>query len=242
MSEVIMVLLRGTITFFSLLIFCRLLGKTQVSQFSYFEYVTGITIGSIAGELTTDLNMRPWPMYVGLATWVGLALLTQVVALKDRWTAKLLDGEPAVLIQNGQVLEGTMRSLRMRMAELNSMLRAQGVFDIKAVEFAVLEPNGNLSILKRSQERPVTPADLNVPTAYEGMAVELIVDGQIMEQNLRRLHVNRAWLLDRLREQGAQSPGEVFHAAQDTSGRIYLDLYRDRVPPADQVGDYPGPN
>jgi uncharacterized membrane protein YcaP (DUF421 family) len=241
-GEGTIVLFRSVLTFLSLLIFARLLGKTQISQLSFFEWVTGITLGSIAGELTIDLSVRPWPMYVGLLAWTGLTLIVQGVTLKSRWVAKMVDGEPVVVIQNGQILEGNLRLLRMREGELTAMLRAQGIFDLAQVEFAVLEPRGELSILKRSQDRPVTPADLQLPTAYEGLGIELVVDGEVMEQNLRRLGVNRAWLYDRLGQQGVQSPKEVFLAVLDTQGKLYIDRYTDRVPPTDDFSDYPGPN
>jgi uncharacterized membrane protein YcaP (DUF421 family) len=242
MGEVTLVLLRSVIAFSSLLIFSRLLGKTQIAQLTFFEWVTGITLGSIAGELTTNLAVRPWPAYAGLMAWVVLTLLTQVVVLKSRWFSKMMDGEPVVVIQNGQILERNLRALRMRVSELSSMLREQGIFDHKSVEFAIMEPNGGLSVLKRSQERPVTPADLNIPTSYEGLGVEVIVDGEVMEQNLRRLHVNRAWLEERLREQGGHAIGDVFLAVLDTQGRLYVDRYRDQISPADNISDYPGPN
>lgn len=241
-NESMVVLLRAVITFASLLIFTRILGKTQIAQLTYFEWVTGITLGSLSSEVTTNLSSRPWPLYVGLATWVALALATQYVALKSRWTAKMLDGEPVVVVQNGQVLEKNLGLVRMRVSELNSVLRTKGIFDVSSVEFALLEPNGELSILKKSQERPVTPKDLKLPTNYEGLGVELICDGEVMEQNLRRLKLNKAWLQEKLREQGINAPGEVFLAVLDTSGKLYVDRYTDWVPTADDVSDYPGPN
>lgn len=242
MGEVTLVLLRSIIAFSSLLIFSRILGKTQIAQLTMFEWVTGITLGSIASELTTNLAIRPWPAYVGMLAWVVLTLLTQMVVLKSRWLSKMMDGEPVVLIQNGQILERNLRALRMRATELSSMLREKGIFDYQSVEFAIMEPNGGLSVLKKSQERPVTPADLNIPTAYEGLGVEVIVDGEVMVQNLRRLRVNRAWLEERLREQGVHSVKDVFLAVLDTQGRLYVDRYRDQVAPADDISDYPGPN
>ncbi|HYF92028.1 MAG TPA: DUF421 domain-containing protein [Symbiobacteriaceae bacterium] len=242
MGEATIVAVRAVVTFVSLLIFTRLLGKTQIAQLTYFEWVTGITIGSIGGVLTTDLSIRPWPVFVGLAVWVALVMLTQYIALKSRWTGKMLDGEPVVVVHNGQILEKSLAQVRMRVGELNSLLREKNVFDISTVEAALLEPHGKLSVLLRSQERPVTPKDLKIPTAYEGLGVELVVDGEVMEQNLRRMGLNRAWLLDRLREEGVSGPGEAFLAIIDTQGRIYVDRYEDRLPPADRVGDYPGPN
>jgi uncharacterized membrane protein YcaP (DUF421 family) len=242
MTETYLVIARSVITFFSLIVFCRILGKSQISQMTFFEYVTGITIGSIAGELTTDLHIPPWPMYVGLMTWVGLTFATQFVSIKSRWVAKLIEGEPVVVIQNGQVLEGNLARLRMRVDDLMAQLRMQGTFDLSTVEFAIYEQPGELSILKRSQERPVTPADLKISTDYEGIGTELIIDGEVLDQNLRRLHLNRDWLRAKLLAKGIKAVKEVFVAVIDSEGELYVDTYRDQVPQSNDVSDYPGPN
>lgn len=241
MGESVVVLIRSSIAFLSLLVFSRLLGKTQMAQLTFFEYVTGITIGSIAGDLTTNLGVRPWPIYVGLIAWAGLTMLTQVAALKNRWVSKLLDGEPVVVIQNGQVLENNLRAIRLRGDDLVSMLRAQGYFDIKEVEVALMESRGGLSVLPRSQYQPVTASDLSLSTKYEGMGIELVVDGEIQKQNLRRLGLNVAWLKQQISQQNMQMD-EVFLAVLDTQGKLYLDKYEDRIPPMDDLSDYPGPN
>lgn len=242
MGEATIVLARSAITFVALLIFTRLLGKTQIAQLTYFEWVTGITLGSIGGVLSTDLSIRPWPVFVGLVGWVVLVVLSQYVALGNRWLAKLLDGEPVVVVQNGQILEGNLRGTRLRVDELSSLLRQKSVFDISTVEMALLEPHGEISVLLRSQEQPVTPKDLDIPTTYEGLGIDLVVDGTIMAQNLRRIGLNRAWLLERLQEQGLTDPRQAFLAVLDTRGRVYIDRYQDQVPASDNVSDYPGPN
>lgn len=242
LNETMVVLYRSGITFVALLIFTRILGKTQISQMSIFEYISGITIGSIAGELTTDLSGRPWPMFVGLAAWIALTFMTQFASLKSRWLGKMMDGEPVIVVQNGQILERNLGLLRLRGGELASMLRTQGVFDLQQVEFAILEPRGELSVLMRSQNRPVTPADLQIPTKYEGIGVELVIDGEIMDQNLQRLGVNHAWLKAKCEEQGIRSMNEVFLAILDSQGKLYIDRYADRVPGTDDLSDYPGPN
>jgi uncharacterized membrane protein YcaP (DUF421 family) len=242
MSESAVVIVRSVVTFLSLLVFCRLLGKTQVAQLTFFEYVTGITIGSIAGELTTDLGVRPWPMFAGLAAWAGLTLATQYAALKSRWVSKMLDGEPVIVVQNGQVLEANLRATRLRLDDLLTLLRTKGVFTLREVEFALLEPTGELSVLKRSQYLPATPSDLQIPTDYQGLSIELVVDGQVQEQNLSRLGLNADWLRQQLLEQKHVRLEETFFVSLDTSGHLYVDTCRDRIPPENDISDYPGPN
>jgi uncharacterized membrane protein YcaP (DUF421 family) len=241
MPEVLVVIVRSATTFAVLVVLTRLLGKTQVSQLTFFEYISGTALGSIASTMSINLSLPPFKILIGLFTWTALTLLTQLAALRCRWFFKLVDGAPTVVIQNGQVLEGNLRSLRMPIEELTSLLRAKGVFDIQAVECAVMELHGSLSVRLRSQERPVTPRDLHLPTAYEGLAIELVVDGQVIDENLRHLHVNRAWLEDRLHRQGVSSPAEVAFAVIDTQGQIYIDRYQDRLPPPTAPATPPAP-
>lgn len=241
-TDITVVLLRAIIAFTSLLIFGRILGKTQIAQMTFFEYVAGITIGSLAADLTTNLGVRPMALYVGLVAWSALTLTVQFISLKGRWLGKMTEGEPVIVIQNGQIMENTLRKVRMQAIELSTLLRDKGVFDIATVEFAVLEPQGTLSVLVRSQDQPVTPKDLGISTQYEGLGIELVVDGAVMEQNLKRLKLNRAWLNEQLRLQNIGSLDEVFLAVMDTQGKIYIDRYTDRSSETHDMSDFPGPN
>ena len=165
MNEGLIVLVRGIIGFFTLLIFTRILGKQQVSQLTFFDYVVGITIGSTASTLTTDLTSRAWPHWVGLFTWTALCLILQLITLKSKTAEKYLDGEPTLIIINGKILEQSMKKFRYTIGDLLSQLRDKGIFDIDQVAFAVLEKDGQLSILKKTECDPVTPKDLKIKTS-----------------------------------------------------------------------------
>ena len=242
LNETLVVIVRGLIGFFSLLIFARLIGKQQVSQLTFFDYVFGITIGSIAATLTTDLTSRAWLHWVGLVTWTVVVLLVEVITLKSRPLAMMVDGEPVILIMNGHIMEKAMKQARFRLSDLLGELRKKNIFDLAEVEFAVLETSGQLSVLKKSQYQPVTPHDLNLPTTYKGMSTELIYDGKIVEQNLTDLKLDHQWLTAELEKQGIKDPAEVFVALLNTQGELFVDRYRDQVPQPVDVSDYPGPN
>ena len=146
MNETAVVIVRGIIAFFSLLIFARLLGKQQISQLTFFDYVLGITIGSIAASLTTELDSRAWVHFVGLVVWTASVLVLQLISEKWRYASKYVDGEPVVVVMNGKIMEDTMKKLRYRAVDLMEQLRDKGVFDLNEVEFAILETNGKLSV------------------------------------------------------------------------------------------------
>lgn len=241
MDETLVVLVRGIIGFLTLMIFARLLGKQQVSQLTFFDYVLGITIGSVAASFTTNLNSRAWVEWFGLLVWSLATFLVQWVAIQARFLDKFVGGEPTIVIMNGQIMEETMKSMRYRLSDLLEQLRLKDVFDISQVEFAIVETNGQLSVLKKSQYQPVTPKDLTIPTSYQGVSVELVFNGIVIEQNLKDLHLNRQWLDSKLQSMGIQDIAEVFLASLTTDGTLYVDTYKDHVKTPINVSDFKGP-
>jgi uncharacterized membrane protein YcaP (DUF421 family) len=150
LNEGLVVLVRSIIAFFSLLIFTRIIGKEQISQLTFFDYVLGITIGSIAASLTTDLSSRAWPHWVGLITWAALGFLMEIITLKWRYAAKVLEGEPDIVIMNGKILEKTLKKSKYRVSDILELLRNQGVFDLNEVSYAIMESNGRLSVTEKA--------------------------------------------------------------------------------------------
>ncbi len=219
MSPTALVFLRGVISFVTLLILARALGKQQLSQLSFFEYITGITIGSLAASLTVDLNSRAWLPWVGLVTWAGLTLATQLLALRSRNVASFLAGEPVVIIHHGRILEDNMRRNRYRFEELFMQLRMQGIFDLSEVEFAVLETTGQLSVMRRSADpfghRP------NLP-------VTVVQEGKILHDKLAESGRDEDWLQESLRRKGVRALSDITVAVIEPKGDLYVDTYDDR--------------
>lgn len=242
MQEVMLIVARGVLAYLVLFLLARLLGKEQLTQLTFFDYVVGITLGSIAASLTVDTTMKPIQPLTGLLTWVSLGFLAQWVTTKSRYAQKLLEGEPLIVIMNGQVMEESMGKSRYRMSDLLEQLRNKNIFDISQVEFAVWESTGKLSVLKKSQYLPVTPKDLNLPTRYGGISTELIYDGIVVDQNLEQFDLTRQWLEEKLDGLGIQDVSEVFFASLDTQGNLYVDTYKDHVKVPVDISDFPGPN
>jgi uncharacterized membrane protein YcaP (DUF421 family) len=221
--------LRTVLGFLLALTATRLLNKQFVARLTYFDFTLGVVIGSLAGHIPDDYSEPLLPVVVPLVVVTLLGIVTGWVALRFEGVRHLMQGEPTVLIQNGKLLDENMGRLRYNLDQLNSQLRVSGIFDIETVEFAVLEPGGQLSVRVKSQGRPVTPADLHLSTVYEGMALELIMDGQVIAKNLRENGLSRAWLEERLRERGVADPSEVFYAVLNTRGQLFIDLVADQI-------------
>ena len=242
LNETLVVVVRGIIAFFSLLIFARILGKQQISQLTFFEYVLGITIGSIAATLTTELNSRAWVHFVGLLVWTVAVYVLQIISERWRYISKYVDGEPLVVVMNGKIMEKSMRKIRYRASDLMEQLRDKGVFDLTEVEFAILETNGKLSVLKKPQFNPITPLHMNIPSIPSGVSTELIYDGEVVEQNLKDFNITKEWLVSQLNAKEINNIDEVFLATITPDGSFYVDTYLDRLNRFTDISDYPGPN
>lgn len=241
MNEGLVVFVRSIIGFFSLLIFAKILGKQQISQLSFFDYVLGITIGSIAATLTTDLSSRAWPHFVGLLTWALLGYVMEYITLKWRYASKYIDGEPTIIIMNGKIMENALRKMKYKVSDIMGLLRNKDVFDLSQVDFAIIETNGQLSVLKKPEYEPLTPKDMSILKAPTGISTELIYDGILMHQNLKQLNKTEKWLMDQLKMQEIKDISEVFLATLTPSGSLYVDKYEDHLQKITDIGDYKGP-
>jgi len=229
MNEGLVVVVRSIIAFFTLLIIARVLGKQQISQLTFFDYVLGITIGSIAATLSVDLSSRAWPHWVGLMVWFVIVWGLQWVTLKSRPAAKYIVGEPTVVIMNGQILEAAMRNIRYTLSDVLEQLRDKGVFDLNQVGFAVVETNGKVSVLLKPEYIPATPRDLKLSTQSSGLGTELIYNGIVIDANLKQANVDKEWLEKQLKNKGIKHISEVFLATIGSSGGLFIDTYKDRI-------------
>jgi len=237
MNPFLEIFLRATGAFIAVLFIARIIGKSQLGQLTISDWVNAIVMGSIAAGLAADLRTNPLYWLLGLCVFAGLTILVQYVGLKYRPARKMFEDEPTVVVHNGKILEKNMARMRYHMDNLMMQLREKGYFNIGDVEFAILEPNGELSVLPKSQKRPVTPADLKIPTQYEGVMSELVVDGVIIEQNLRQNKLNEEWLLGELQKQGIYSLSEVAYAGLDANGNLYVDRKQDNLEYVQDITD-----
>jgi uncharacterized membrane protein YcaP (DUF421 family) len=241
MEESLVVIVRAVIAFFTLLIYTRILGKQQMGNLTYFDYINGITIGSIAGTLTTDLGTKAWVHWVGLTTFVSITIAFQFATLKNRFFSKVVDSEPTVVMQNGKMLEQNLGKMRIKKDELMMLLREKDIFDLTRVEYAILEPDGNLSVLPKAEYQPVTPTDLQIAVKPAGLTTELILDGLLLKQNLKQRGKDMDWLIMQLHSQGIKDLKEVSFAAILPNDQLYVDKFEDKITDKSEISDYKGP-
>lgn len=219
-----LVIARTLIAFLPLIVCARLLGKQQIAELSVIDFVIAITIGSIASTATVEFETPPLQSAFAVAVWALLALLIQHTQLHNRSINTLINGRPRVIVNGGKIDPDALRAERITVEDLLMLLRKKGAFNLQEVEVAVLERDGTLSVLKRSQHEPLTPQDMGIPTQYKGLPTTLIVDGRIDDENLRKVGQTRSWLLQQLQAHGASGPEEVLYCALDTTGALHVDV------------------
>ncbi len=200
----------------------RILGKREVGQLSTFDLVVSIMIAEISVVTIEDETI---PMYIGvipLFTLMGLEVLFTKWGLKNKLIQKLITGTPSVVIQRGRILENELRKVRFDLNDLISQLRQQNIHNIDDVEYAIIEPSGRMSVVKKNHRRPVIRQDLNINVPFDGIPVHIIMDGEIEYGHLKELNFSEEWLLSELKQRGFDSANEIFYASLDSQFNLYV--------------------
>ncbi|WP_409341816.1 DUF421 domain-containing protein [Paenibacillus sp. MBLB4367] len=228
MPDWLEVCLRTLFAVFILFLLTRLLGKRQVTQLSPFEYITGITIGSLAAYISLDMESEWYLGLLALTVWVMVSLGIEFLQLKSKTARDWLDSRATVLIKDGKVLEDNLKKERLTSDELLEQLRNKNIFKVADVEFAIIEPNGSVNVLLKKENQPLTPAHLGIKTGPEQEPQAVIMDGIVMDDPLSRLGLNRGWLQTELEKLGVAADN-VYLGQVDSYGQLYVDLFDDQI-------------
>lgn len=219
--EIIKVLLTSTLSVAALFFIAKIMGHKQISQLDFFDYISGITIGSIAAELATELETPLKPL-IAIGVYGAVAILLSKITSLFPKTRKFINGSPTILMDNGKLYRQNMKKAKLDLSEFMVMCRQQGYFNLADIQTAVFEFNGKLSILPVSRKRPATPGDLALSPAPEYIQTEVIMDGRILEDNLKRMELNRKWLQKQLTAQGHHDPQNIFLALCDHNHQLIV--------------------
>jgi len=202
----------------------RIIGKKSIAQMTAYE-LAGILLLSTASAEPLVYKI-PSKAAVGAFTVALGTIFIGWLSLKK--SLYNIDNRPTIIIANGKIDRVALKDAKINLPFLLSQLRLQGYFKVSDVEFAIIEPNGNLSVMPKSQIRPVQPKDLKIETKYEGLTLPLILDGEIQYNNLKYINLDTEWLSQEIKKAGAQKVEEIFLAELDTEGKLYVDLYNDK--------------
>ncbi|MDC2863178.1 DUF421 domain-containing protein [Bacillus sp. BP-3] len=223
------VITRTLIAAVLLVCIAQLLGKQIISRMTYHDFIVSIMLGTIAGNLTFNTSIHSRNFIIALITFSAIMFIFALISLKNRNARALLSGEPTVVIQDGKILEKNMEKLKFTIDSLNQALRNKDVFDIDEVEYAIIETNGNLSVLKKPEHKNVTKKDLGIFNPIKAsFPIELIMDGQIIDKNFTQNNLTKNWLFTELARRGLTLP-DVSYCVRGTNDQLYFDLYKDKI-------------
>lgn len=208
-------------SFGALFLVAKFIGHKQIAQLDFFDYITGITIGSIAAEMATELE-EPWKPLAAMVIYGGATLLLSIISKKLPRSRKYLNGTPTILMDHGKLYYENLKKAKLDLSEFMVMCRQQGYFDLTNIQTAVFEYNGKLTILPVSSQRPVTPNDMNLAPEQELLFTELIMDGRILDGNLKRMGLDLTWLDKQLKQRHISSAQDVFLAVCDRNLKFVL--------------------
>lgn len=222
------IVIRSAAALTVLLLMTRLLGKKQLSQLNFFHYIAGITIGNIAGFISLEIEDHFMLGVTAMLVWTFLVIGLEWLSLKSKLVRNLFEGKALVLIKDGKVLEDNLKKATFTSDELLEELRKKNAFRLADVEFAVLETDGNVSVMLTKENAPITPKNLGLQVPNEQEPQTVIMDGEIMDEPLATAGFSRGWLSAELEKIGVTREN-VYLAQVDAYGQLTVDLYDDQL-------------
>ncbi len=224
------ILMRTILSVGLLLLIPRILGKQTLSNMTSNDFVISITLGSLAANLAFNVSLKFTYLVLSIVVITATSFLLSFIALKSRRLRSWISGSPTVLIEEGKIMEANMRKIRYTLDSLDQAMREKDIFNIEEVEYAVLEDNGQVSVLKKEAYQFVTKQDLGLALKPQAFPVELIMDGNLVKDNLKQHGLTREWLEYELRKKHkGKKLSDVFYAVRGTKQQLVFDFYEDGI-------------
>ncbi|BCS81530.1 YetF domain-containing protein [Anaerocellum diazotrophicum] len=219
---VITIFIRTLILYILVVLVMRLMGKRQMGELQPFELVITIMISELAAVPMQNTGVPLINGIIPILTLLFLQTLITFGSLKSDFIKRLVCGSPTILIAKGKILEDALRKTQYSLNDLMEQLRIKGFFNIHDIEYAILETDGDISVIPKSQKRYVTPADLGIPTKYEGIPISIIVDGKLKEESLKYANLTLDQVLVEIKKRGIDKVQDVFFACIDPEGHWFV--------------------
>lgn len=204
----------------ALFVLTKLMGNRQMSQLSMFDYINGITIGSIAAEMATSLESDFKEPLVAMLVYAAFSILISYANSKSIRIRRIIAGKSMILLQDGKLFDKNLKKARLDLNEFLMECRNNGYFDLAELKAAILEPNGKISFLPLEQQRPVNPGAMGWGIPVNGPLVNVVIDGKLLPDNLKHTGNNETWLNKQLRIQGISHISDVFLATCDNQNNL----------------------
>ena len=216
------VFIRNVVTIVVLFLLAKVMGKKQISQLNLFDYIVGITIGSVAADISLDLNKSFLDGVICMLVFGLTGALVSYVTLKSIKLRRFFTGTPSIIIENGKIIEEGLKKVKFDINDLMEELRGAGYFNIDEVAYAVMETNGKISFLPKDEEKPVTKKDMDLKIIPSSLVANIIIDGKIMMNNLKAMNKDEKWLSHELKVLGYKDLDEILLATLDSNDKIMV--------------------
>lgn len=211
-----------------LFILTKLMGNREMSQLTMFDYIVGITIGSIAAEMSTSLESNFMEPVVAMIVYGLVTVFISYITCKSLSLRRFFTGRARILLDNGKLYRKNFKSAKIDLNDFLMECRINGYFNLSDIQTAILEPNGRVSFLPKSLKRPATPEDLNLSPSAQNVVINVILDGVLLKENLAKTGNNINWLENNLKEQGVNDMKKVFLATCDNQNNLSVYVKLDK--------------
>lgn len=214
------VFFRSFFSILALFFLTKMMGRKQISQLNLYDYVVGITIGSVAAEISTNLDTHFFSGILVMIIYSVVSIMFSYCSLKSIIIRRLIVGVPYILIEHGKILESSLKKAKFDVNELLQEARISGYYDLSQIEYAIMETNGKVSFLPNSKYMPVTSNDMKIKVNRNSLVSNLVIDRKIMKDNLKYIGKNEVWLLKRLYSLGYKSLDNILLVTCDNKDNI----------------------
>ena len=229
MSNFLNICFRTILVLIILFFITKMMGKKQISELNFFDYIVGITIGSIAADISLDIEKNMIAGIAALFIYVFISYIISFVSIKSILARRFFIGVPTVLVEKGKIIESGVKKSKIDVNDLLMEARENGYFNLDEIDYALMEVNGNISFLPKEKEKPVTKKDMKIKCSNEGLTVNAIIDSKYMVNNMKAINKDKEWLDHELKVNGYDNYDNILLATIDNNYKVTI--YEKNVKP-----------
>ena len=229
MSNFLNICFRTILVLIILFFITKMMGKKQISELNFFDYVVGITIGSIAADISLDIEKNMIAGIAALFIYGFISYIISFVSIKSILARRFFIGVPTVLVEKGKIIESGLKKSKIDVNDLLMVARENGYFNLDEIDYALMEVNGNISFLPKEKEKPVTKKDMKIKCSNEGLTVNAIIDSKYMVNNMKAINKDKEWLDHELKVNGYDNYDNILLATIDNNYKVTI--YEKNVKP-----------
>lgn len=229
MNDFLNICFRTILVLVILFFITKMMGKKQISELNFFDYVVGITIGSIAADISLDIEKDMIAGIAALFIYGGISYIISLVSMKSILARRFFIGVPTVLVEKGKIIESGLKKSKIDVNDLLMEARENGYFNLNEIDYSLMEVNGNISFLPKEKEKPATKRDMKIKCSNEGLTVNAIIDSKYIDNNMTAINKDKEWLDHELKVKGYDSYDNILLATIDNNYKVTI--YEKNVKP-----------